>query len=265
MLVTIKGAGDLATGVAVRLKNAGFDIMMLETACPTTVRRKVAFSPVVYQGEQVVEGIKGVLVDNCDKAREVIKNGDIPVMVDPKAESVKEMKPDVLVDAIIAKYNVGTTINDCNIVICLGPGFVAGKDCHCVIETQRGHNLGRCLYKGSAAPNTGVPGNISGFTSERILRAPGEGLFEPLNDIGDMVKKGQTVAMVNGEPVISNLDGVVRGMLQKGVKVHKGMKSGDVDPRGNKEYCETISDKGRAIAGGVLEAILHLSNKIKNN
>ena len=263
MLVVIKGAGDLATGVAVRLKNSGFDIMMLETACPTTVRRKVAFSPVVYQGEQIVEGVRGVLVKSCDEAKKIISKGNIPVMVDPKAECLAEMNPDVLVDAIIAKYNVGTSINDCRVVIGLGPGLVAGKDCHCVIETKRGHNLGRCLYEGAAAPNTGIPGNIEGFTAERILRAPDEGFFEPLNDIGDMVKKGQTVAMVNGKPVVSKLDGVVRGMLQKGVKVHTGMKSGDVDPRGNKEYCVTISDKGRAIAGGVLEAILHLTNANK--
>ncbi|MEG1448668.1 MAG: selenium-dependent molybdenum cofactor biosynthesis protein YqeB, partial [Oscillospiraceae bacterium] len=217
------------------------------------------FSPCVYTGEQVVEGIKACLAKDANEAKAIIKNGDIAVLVDPEAKSIKELKPDAIVDAIIAKFNVGTAITDAPIVVALGPGFTAGEDCHCVVETQRGHNLGRCIYSGKAAENTGIPGNIAGYTTERILRAPCDGTFEPLNEIGDIVKKGQVVARVNGEDLLSNLDGIVRGMLQKGVKVHKGMKSGDVDPRGVEEYCLTVSDKGRAIAGGVLEAIMHLS------
>lgn len=263
MLVVIKGAGDLATGVACRLKNVGFDIVMLETPCPTTVRRTVAFSPAVYTGSQEVEGLKAILAKDVEEVKNIIKNGDMAVIVDPEAKCVKELKPEAIVDAIIAKYNIGTSINDAPVVVALGPGFTAGKDCHCVVETQRGHNLGRCIYNGKAAENTGIPGNIAGFTSERILRAPCDGIFEPMNEIGDMVKKGQVVAKVDGQDLFSNLDGIVRGMLQKGVKVHKGMKSGDVDPRGIKEYCFTVSDKGRAIAGGVLEAIMHLSLEVK--
>ena len=260
-MILIKGAGDLATGIAHRLKVCGFDVVMTEISMPTTVRRTVAFSQAVFDGTTEVEGIKGVLAKDIDEVNKIIEDGHIPVIIDDKAEIIKELKPKILVDSIISKINSGsTTINDADIVIAVGPGFEAGVDCHCVIESQRGHYLGRTIYNGGAIPNTGVPGNIGGYTVERIIRATDDGEIKPMVNIGDYVEKDQIVAMVNDEPVYASIAGIVRGMLQEGVKVHKGMKSGDIDPRCKREHCFTISDKARSIAGGVLEAIL--SNNI---
>lgn len=254
--IWIRGAGDLATGIALRLYRSGFDIIMSDTAVPTTVRRTVAFSPAVYTGETQVEGITGKLCENISMIDTVIESGCIPVIVDPSGEIMKEYKPDVIVDAIIAKTNIGTKITDADIVIGVGPGFEAGVDCHAVVETKRGHNLGRVLWSGSAYPNTGVPGNIGGYTVERIIRATADGVFRAKVNIGDYVKAGDLLAYCDETPVYANIDGIVRGLLQDGVKVKTGMKSGDVDPRAEKEYCFTVSDKASAIGGGVLEAIL---------
>lgn len=254
--IWIRGAGDLATGIALRLYRSGFDIIMSDTAVPTTVRRTVAFSPAVYTGETSVEGITGKLCENISMIDTVIESGCIPVIVDPSGEIMKEYKPDVIVDAIIAKTNIGTKITDADIVIGVGPGFEAGVDCHAVVETKRGHNLGRVLWSGSAYPNTGVPGNIGGYTVERIIRATADGMFKAKVNIGDYVKAGDLLAYCDETPVYANIDGIVRGLLQDGVKVKTGMKSGDVDPRAEKEYCFTVSDKASAIGGGVLEAIL---------
>lgn len=259
-MILIKGAGDLATGIAHRLKVCGFDVVMTEISMPTTVRRTVAFSQAVFDGTTEVEGIKGVLAKDIDEVNKIIEDGHIPVIIDDKAEIIKELKPKILVDSIISKINSGsTTINDADIVIAVGPGFEAGVDCHCVIESQRGHYLGRTIYNGGAIPNTGVPGNIGGYTVERIIRATDDGEIKPMVNIGDYVEKDQIVAIVNDEPVYASIAGIVRGMLQEGVKVHKGMKSGDIDPRCKREHCFTISDKARSIAGGVLEAILTLN------
>lgn len=258
MIVLIKGAGDLATGVAYRLKKCGFDIVMTEIPEPTTVRRTVAFSQAVYDSNTEVEGIKATLTSGIEEIKNAIKKGYIPVIIDEKTEILKELKPDVLVDAIVAKENLGTNINDSSIVIALGPGFTAGVDCHCVIETQRGHYLGKTLYNGSALPNSGVPGDIGGYTNERIIRANSDGKILPASKIGDYVEKGDIVAYINGIPVFAEISGIVRGMLQKDVQVFKGMKSGDIDPRCEKDHCFTISDKARSIGGGVLEAILYL-------
>lgn len=259
-MILIKGAGDLATGIAHRLKVCGFDVVMTEISMPTTVRRTVAFSQAVFDGTTEVEGIKGVLAKDIDEVNKIIEDGHIPVIIDDKAEIIKELKPKIVVDSIISKINSGgTTINDADIVIAVGPGFEAGVDCHCVIESQRGHYLGRTIYNGGAIPNTGVPGNIGGYTVERIIRATDDGEIKPMVNIGDYVEKDQIVAMVNDEPVYASIAGIVRGMLQEGVKVHKGMKSGDIDPRCKREHCFTISDKARSIAGGVLEAILTLN------
>ena len=263
MLVVIKGAGDIATGVACRLKNSGFNIIMLETKIPTTIRRTVAFSRCVYKNSCKVEGIKGFLAKNIQEARIIAENGNIAVLIDENGNSLKELKPEVVIDAILAKVNIGTSINDAKIVIALGPGFIAGKNCHSVIETKRGHELGRCIYSGSAIPNTGIPGSIGGYGQERILRAPEEGIFEPILKIGDVVKVGDVVAMVNSFEIKSEIDGIIRGLLQQGVMVKKGMKSGDIDPREIYEHCFTVSDKARAIGGGVLEAIMSL--KLKEN
>lgn len=259
MLVLIKGAGDLATGVAHRLRKCGFDIVMTEIEKPTTVRRTVAFSQAVFDKTTEVEGIRGSLAKNMDEIKDILKNGEVAVIVDENAEIVKNLKPDVVVDAIIAKKNLGTNINDAPIVIALGPGFTASVDCHCVVETKRGHYLGKAIYEGSAIPDTGVPGDIGGYTTERIIRATDDGSIVPIVHIGDYVEKGQTVAYVNDKKVLAEINGIVRGMLQEDIKVFRGMKSGDIDPRCEKEHCFTISDKARSIGGGVLEGILYLS------
>lgn len=261
MLILIRGAGDLASGVAHRLVRCGFSVIMTDTEQPTTVRCTVAFSRAIYCGETVLEGIRGRLAATPEEALALTRLGEVAVLVDPDLRCLDTLRPDAVVDAVIAKCNLGTTIHDAPVVIALGPGFTAGEDCHAVVETKRGHTLGSVIYHGSAIPNTGIPGNVGGYTSERILRAPCDGIFSPTVSIGSIVQKGDTTATVNGMPVLSNLDGVVRGLLPEGTPVTKGMKSGDVDPRGIRDYCYTISDKARAIAGGVLEAILHLYNQ----
>ncbi len=260
MMILIKGAGDLATGIAYRLKKSGFDIVMTEIDKPTTVRRTVAFSQAVFDNEIVIEGIKGVKVNNINEIYKEINQGNIPIIIDEKAEIIKELRPDVVVDAIIAKKNLGTNIKDAPIVIGVGPGFEAKVDCHLVVETKRGHYLGKVIEEGSAIPNTGVPGNIGGYTKERIIRASSNGKIKPVVSIGDFVKKGDVVAYVDGVEVLAQIDGIVRGMLQEGIEVFKGMKSGDIDPRCEKDHCFTISDKGRSIGGGVLEAIMYMKN-----
>lgn len=262
MLIFIRGAGDLASGVAHRLFQCGFSVVMSEIMKPTAVRCTVSFSRAVYEGTAEVEGVTARRADSAEQALEFTKRGEIAVLTEPNGEVIKQLYPNALIDAIIAKRNLCTSINDAPVVIALGPGFTAGADCHAVVETKRGHFLGSVLYSGSAIPNTGIPGEIGGYTSERILRAPCDGLFSPLSAIGKMVIAGETVATVEGMPVLAGIGGVVRGLLPAGIPVHQGMKSGDVDPRGIEEYCATISDKARSIAGGVLEALLHLSRQL---
>ncbi len=255
MKILIKGAGDLATGIGWRLRRAGYEVIMTEIQTPTTVRRTVAFSRAVYEGEAVVEGICAVRCGTKGEAEAALKEGKIPVFMDERAEIRKELKPEVLVDGIIAKRNLGTKLTDAPFVIGVGPGFTAGKDCHAVIETKRGHFLGRVIREGGAIPNTGVPGNIGGYTTERIIRAAADGIFEPVVQIGDTVEKGQIVARSGGADILAQMPGIVRGMLQAGVSVVSGMKCGDIDARSEREHCYTISDKARAIGGGVLEAV----------
>lgn len=258
MLILIKGAGDIATGIAVRLKNSGMQVVMTEIAIPTTVRRSVAFSRTVYEGSAVVENITAKLVLDFAQIPAVLQRDEIPVLIDPRCEVLKSIHFDAVVDSILAKKNLSTDPTQAPVVIGVGPGFSVPQDCHCVIETQRGHDLGRCIYQGCAAKNTGIPGEIGGYTVERLLRAPCDGIFHPILAIGDIVKAGQTVAMVDDQPVTAQIDGIVRGLLQDNVPVKSGMKSGDIDPRGCYEHCFTVSDKARAVGGGVLEAILHL-------
>lgn len=258
MLILIKGAGDIATGIAVRLKNSGMQVVMTEIAIPTTVRRSVAFSRAVYEGSAVVENITAKLVLDFAQIPAVLQRDEIPVLIDPRCEVLKSIHFDAVVDSILAKRNLSTDPTQAPVVIGVGPGFSVPQDCHCVIETQRGHDLGRCIYQGCAAKNTGIPGEIGGYTVERLLRAPCDGIFHPILAIGDIVKAGQTVAMVDDQPVTAQIDGIVRGLLQDNVPVKAGMKSGDIDPRGCYEHCFTVSDKARAVGGGVLEAILHL-------
>lgn len=258
MLILIKGAGDIATGIAVRLKNSGMQVVMTEIAIPTTVRRSVAFSRAVYEGSAVVENITAKLVLDFAQIPAVLQRDEIPVLIDPRCEVLKSIHFDAVIDSILAKKNLSTDPTQAPVVIGIGPGFSVPQDCHCVIETQRGHDLGRCIYQGCAAKNTGIPGEIGGYTVERLLRAPCDGIFHPILAIGDAVKAGQTVALVDDQPVTAQIDGIVRGLLQDNVPVKAGMKSGDIDPRGCYEHCFTVSDKARAVGGGVLEAILHL-------
>lgn len=264
MIVLIKGAGDLATGIAYRLKKSGFDIVMTEIDNPTTVRRTVAFSQAIFDNEIEIEGIKGIKVNNINEIHKEIKKGNIPIIIDKEANIIKKLKPKVVVDAIIAKKNLRTSINDAPIVIGVGPGFEAKKDCHLVIETKRGHYLGKVIEEGSAIPNTGIPGNIGGYTKERIIRASSNGKIRPVVKIGDYVKKGEVIAYIDGVEVVAEIDGIVRGMLQEEIEVFKGMKSGDIDPRCEKDHCFTISDKARSIGGGVLEAIMYMNSKNLN-
>ena len=256
MLVCIKGAGDLASGIALRLHHSKIDVVMTDLPVPLAVRRTVAFSEAIRLGSTAVEDVKAEKAENIDEVRDCLARGVIPVLEDPEAEIVKILKPEVVVDAILAKRNTGTSPDDAKLVIGVGPGFTAGRDCHAVIETKRGHTLGRVIKKGSAIPNTGVPGNVGGQTIRRLIKAPADGTFHPEKKIGDLVKEGDRVANVDGVPVYALTDGKIRGLLQDGVPVTKGLKSGDVDPRGASVDHMTVSDKALSIGGGVLEAIL---------
>lgn len=263
MLILIRGAGDLASGIALRLWHSGFDVVMTDLPRPTAIRRTVAFSDAIVHGEMTVEDVTAKYAENAAQALALLQEGFLPVLADTECICRAELKPDVLVDAILAKRNLGTSITDAPIVIGVGPGFTAQKDCHAVVETMRGHTLGRVIYEGSALPNTNIPGLIGGFAGERVLRAPADGVFTSTHAIGDMVKSGDIVGYVADEPMRCTIDGVLRGLLADNVEVFKGMKSGDVDPRGEVSYCSTSSDKALAIGGGVLEAVLHLSGVLK--
>lgn len=260
MLVLIRGAGDLATGVAIRLFHAGMRVVMTDIAAPTAIRRTVAFSEAVRYGEAAVEGVTARLARDEADALEILHGGNIAVLVDPSAECRKALRPDVLIDAILAKRNTGTDISHAPVVIALGPGFTAGVDCHAAIETMRGHDLGRVYYEGSPLPDTGTPGEIAGHGAARVLRAPADGVFKAIKTIGDTLEAGEAVALVDGIPMKAALSGVLRGLLPDGIRVRAGMKSGDVDPRGNREACFTVSDKARSLGGAALEAILHFTN-----
>ena len=262
VLVVIRGAGDIATGIALRLYRAGMDVVMCETAHPTAIRRTVCFSEAVRLGETVVEGICAKKTTVSEVAQ-LINDRIIPVLVDETAECVSILKPDAVVDAILAKRNLGTRMDMAPVVVGVGPGFTVGVDCHAAVETMRGHTLGRTLYEGSPMENTAVPGLIGGFAGERVLRAPCDGIFRPVHEIGDKVSEGECVACVEGVPMVCTIGGVLRGLLPEGTPVHKGMKSGDVDPRAQVENCFTASDKAIAVGGGVLEAILRLSGVLR--
>lgn len=261
ILVTIRGGGDLATGVAVRLFCAGFKIVILEIERPTVIRLPVSFARTVYEDKIVVEDIEAVLTSFWEKTEDIIKEGKIPVLIDPQGCCIKKLSPTVLVDAILAKRNLGTRIDQAPLVIGLGPGFTAGKDVNVVIETKRGHNLGRVYYQGQAAPDTGIPGEVGGESKKRLLRAPTDGKIKPLHKIGDLVKEGEVIAEVEGIPLKAEISGVLRGLIYPQSWVSRGMKIGDIDPRGIREYCFTVSDKARSLGGAVLEAICTYLNK----
>lgn len=259
MLVVIRGAGDIATGIALRLYRAGMQIVMCDLAQPTSIRRTVCFSEAIRLGETTIEGVRGVLCKDAEVARLAAQSACVAVMADPEASCVSDLHPDVLVDAILAKRNLGTTRGMAPVVIGVGPGFTAQVDVDAAVETMRGHYLGRVYYTGSPLPNTAIPGLIGGYAGERVLRAPADGTFTPCVEIGDEVKAGTVCGTVAGEPMVATIDGVVRGLLQEGVPVTRGMKSGDVDPRCHPEYITMASDKALAVGGGVLEAILNLT------
>lgn len=255
MLVVIKGAGDLATGVAHRLHRCGMGVVMTEIPQPTVVRRSVSFAEAVYETTHVVEGVTARIAQEIDQALEILRRGQIPVLVDPTASLALQLQPSVVVDAVMAKKNTGTRITDAPLVIGLGPGFTAGIDVHAVIETNRGHHLGRVITKGCAQPNTGIPGPVEGYTLERLVRAPADGIFEPCVEINNFVQAGEILGYVGDQPVQAGIGGLLRGLLREGLRVRQGMKIGDIDPRGEPAHGYTISDKARAVAGGVLEAI----------
>ncbi len=256
-IVGIKGAGEMATGIAVRLRCAGFNrIFMMEKEKPLAIRRTVSFCEVIYEGRTTVEGIEAVLAKNEEEVFKAWEKKRIAVIVDPCWTVPSKIKAQVVIDAIIAKKNLGTTLGDAPFVIGLGPGFCASIDVHRVIETQRGHDLGRVIEKGSARPDTGIPGSIAGHTVHRILRAPKTGVFHGRRKIRDLVRVGDSVGDIGGRAVVAKLDGVLRGLIREGTQVCAGVKIGDIDPRGEVEYCSTVSDKSRAIGGAVLEAIL---------
>lgn len=265
VLVAVKGAGDLATGVIHRLSRAGFAVMATELPQPTVLRRTVAFAEAVTLGQVTVEGIAACRADTVADLRIALASGCVPIVVDPGGMTLKEMQPSVLVEATLTKYNSGITINDAPIVIALGPGYVAGKDVHAVVETNRGHNLGRVYLRGSAEPNTGVPGTIGGYAAERLLRAPSGGRLHGVRQIGEQVQAGEVVAIVTSDegdaPIIAAISGILRGLVRDDLLVNTGMKVGDIDPRAIREHCFTISDKSRAIGGGVLEAVLYFLNR----
>ncbi|THB77425.1 MAG: EF2563 family selenium-dependent molybdenum hydroxylase system protein [Desulfobacteraceae bacterium] len=262
LTVGIKGAGELASGIACRLFHANIrHIFMMERANPLAVRRHVSFCESVFSGTQTVEQVTAQKVESSRDIRLAWEKSRIAVLVDPEWLTIRAMTPDVVIDATIAKRNLGTSKDEAPLVIALGPGFEAGKDAHLVVETHRGHHLGRVIRKGPAQANTGIPGNIHGFTHERVLRAPADGFFESNHDLGMIVQQDETVGHVSGRPVTAKIPGVLRGLIKPGTTVSKGLKVGDIDPRAEPSFCRAVSDKSRALGGGVLEAILSVYNR----
>lgn len=262
-LVIVRGGGDVATGTIYKLYQCGFRVLVLETQNPSAIRRHVAFCEAVYQGTQTVEDLTCTLASSLDEAKTLLEKGQLVMVIDPKGDSIKECEPIAVVDAILAKKNLGTTREMANIVIGLGPGFEAGVDVDAVIETMRGNSLGKVIYQGKAIANTGVPGEIAGFSKERVIHSPAVGTLKSIRKIGDVVKKEEVLAYIENEnesvPVRTTMDGLLRGLIRDGYQVKQGLKIADIDPRLDEyENCFCISDKARCVAGGVVEAILHL-------
>ena len=259
-MIIVRGAGDISTGTIHRLFRAGFPVLALETDHPSAIRRKVAFSEAVYDGTATVENVTAVRIGDAGQTGEILAQGKLPLLIDPTGASIRGMKPDVVIDAILAKKNLGTTMDMAPLTIALGPGFEAGRDVHFVIETMRGHDLGRIISSGFAAANTGVPGTIGGYGAERVIHSPAAGIFRQHREIADEVQAGETIGTVEtpaGEiPVVTVIPGILRGIIRDGYPVPKGFKLADVDPRlDQRKNCFTISDKARCIAGSVLEVV----------
>lgn len=262
-IVIIRGGGDVASGVIQKIHRAGFRVLILEINKPTSIRRTVCFSEAVYLGMMKLEGLTSILVKNEEEVFEAWNNNLIPLVVDSEGSFIRMMNPLAVIDAIIAKENLGMFKDIAPITIGVGPGFDAGKDVDIVIESNRGHNLGRLIFQGFAENNTGNPGIINGYTTERVLYSPSNGIFETDHNIGDIVTKGEVIATVDGEIVVAKIDGILRGLIRNGTPVTNGFKVGDVDPRKDQlDNCFTISDKARAIGGAVLEALMIRKNEI---
>ena len=256
MLVLIRGGGDLASGVAVRLHRAGFEVLITELAEPLVVRRKVSFGEVIPEGRVSVEGIRGEFISDPSTAKRVINSGNIPVLIDPDLRCLEVIKPDVVVDARMRKKPPQEGKELASLVVGLGPGFIAGENCHAAVETNRGHNLGRVLWVGAPEEDTGIPGEVLGYSAERVLRAPTNGRLHTRVEIGKLLEKGSLIADIEGQEVLAPFNGILRGLLRDGTIVQAGLKIGDLDPRVDPNLCKLVSDKSRAIGGGVLEAIL---------
>lgn len=260
--IIVRGGGDIATGTIQVLWRAGFDVLVLETAHPSAIRRHVALSEGVYEGRWTVEDITAMKAETLEEAEDLMKQGLVPILIDPEGKTLEQVRPLALVDGILAKKNLGTRMDMADTVVALGPGFTAGVDAHMVIETQRGHHLGRILQEGPAAPNTGIPGVIAGFGKERVIHAPVAGVLKNVRTIGDHVEKGEVIATIGETQVTASLTGILRGLIRDGYPVTKGFKIADIDPRESEQKnCFTISDKARCIGGSVLEGILWHRNR----
>ena len=262
--VLIRGGGEMASGIAHRLHQCHMQVLITEVAEPTAVRRSVAFAEAVYRGRHTVEKVTAVLVTTCAEALSEWQRGAIPLLIDPQANILHQIRPSVIVDATMSKIGGDTQLGAAPLVIGIGPGFTVGDNAHAVIETNRGYHLGRVIWQGAAEPNTGVPAPVAGHTEARVMRAPRGGCFRSLRAIGDTVAAGDIVGEVDGAPVRARIAGLLRGMLHNGIQIGAGVKVGDIDPRGESEYCDSISDKARAIGGGVVEAIFHSYPRLKN-
>lgn len=254
--ILIRGGGDLATGVAYRSHHAGFAVVVAETEQPLAVRRLVALAEAIYAGSVEIEGLRGVRVSDKHGVEAALQAGEVPVIVDPEARSLWSGDWIALIDGRMRKRPPELPLSAAPMVIGLGPGFTAGKDCHAVVETNRGHHMGRVFWEGSAEADTGAPEAVQGHDVDRVLRSPADGVLVSSVGLGQKVHSGETIATVNGQEVTAAFDGVLRGLIHDGLPVHKGMKIGDLDPRGDSSYCTQISDKSLAVGGGVLEAML---------
>jgi xanthine dehydrogenase accessory factor len=265
-LIVLRGGGDLATGIAYRLHKAGFPLLVLELERPLVVRRAVALATAVSEGAITVDGLHGQRVDTAADAVVLTQSGVVPVLVAPELPDWSEagLAPTAIIDARMAKRNIDTRIDQAPLVVALGPGFTAGVDCHAVIETMRGHRLGRVIWEGTAQPNTGTPGIVAGKGAERVLRAPTAGVVQWQAAIGDQVEAGAILGHVDGQPVIAPFAGVLRGLIASGTAVPASLKIGDLDARSDRDACFTISDKALAIGGGVLEAVLTHLNVVRS-
>ncbi|WP_326907488.1 selenium-dependent molybdenum cofactor biosynthesis protein YqeB [Sedimentibacter sp. MB31-C6] len=265
-IIVVRGAGDIATGSIQKLVRAGFPVIATEIAYPSAIRRYVSLCEAVYEDTWTVEDITSIFVKSITEAVVAIKSSKVPIIIDPSCNIIKELQPFAVVDATLAKKNLGMTKDLAPITIALGPGFIAGKDVDIVVETMRGHNLGRLIMEGTSISNTGIPGIIAGYGAERVIHAPYKGIIHNEKTIGENVKKGEIIATINGKPVLATIDGILRGLIRDGFNVSKGFKIADIDPRiSEKENCFTITDKARCIGGAVLEAILQQSHKMGRN